>query len=164
MRCRDEPSGSRGPPSKSAEPSITDYGVVASFSRALVEGLTVSMSDGAFDPARREWRQRSQRPRSDDRVFPNRRGGYEGHDNMVKRRFLPLFQKLTERHAEEPDNRPPPARFNVHVVEILVAVREAKAAWQTREQRPKSGRACVRARTLGRPDMMIADHAAARSI
>lgn len=39
------------------------------------------------------WRLRSRFSRDDDLVFPNRRGDYEGHANMVKRRFKPLFAK-----------------------------------------------------------------------
>ena len=39
------------------------------------------------------WRLRSQFAQSDDLVFPNKRGWYVSHDNMVKRRFKPLFDK-----------------------------------------------------------------------
>jgi integrase len=36
-----------------------------------------------------EWKLRSPYSRPGDLVFPNRRGGYESHDNMVKRHFKP---------------------------------------------------------------------------
>ncbi len=65
----------------------------------------------------REWQERAAFREAGDLVFPNRKGGYEGHDNMVKRRFLPLFRKLTDWHAEDPTQRPrPPARFNWHAL------------------------------------------------
>ncbi|WP_375466171.1 hypothetical protein, partial [uncultured Methylobacterium sp.] len=41
----------------------------------------------------------------DDLVFPNRCGDYEGHDDMVKRRCLPLFRELTEDPAHRPWRR-----------------------------------------------------------
>jgi integrase len=47
---------------------------------------------------------RSTFTKPDDLVFPNRRGGYMGHDNMVKRKFAPLFDGL------------PVARFNWHAL------------------------------------------------
>jgi hypothetical protein len=31
-------------------------------------------------------------------VFPNKRGWYTGHDNMIKRNFLPLFDVVAEKH------------------------------------------------------------------
>jgi integrase len=50
-----------------------------------------------------------------DLVFPNRRGWYTGHDKMIKRKFLPLFDRLAERHKRDPTRHPkPPARFNWH--------------------------------------------------
>jgi integrase len=63
------------------------------------------------------WHQRAKRNRPDDLVFPNKRGWYENHYNMVKRRFLPLFDKLAAMHAAEPSRCPaPPARFNWHAL------------------------------------------------
>lgn len=55
------------------------------------------------------WRLQSEFSKLDDLVFPNRVGGHTGHDNFVKRRFLPLFEK-SERNPE------PPARFNWHAL------------------------------------------------
>jgi integrase len=49
------------------------------------------------------WKLRSQFSKPDDLIFPNREGRYLGHDNLVKRRFLPLFDLL-----------PRVARFNWH--------------------------------------------------
>lgn len=82
-----------------------------------VAGMRTIPLGAAVVTALREWRQRSAHQGSDDLVFPNRRGSFEAHDNMVRRRFLPLFQKLTEWHAEDPNSRPlPPARFNWHAL------------------------------------------------
>jgi len=39
----------------------------------------------------------------DDLIFPNRKGHHLGHDNLVKRRFLPLFNR-----------QPTVERFNWH--------------------------------------------------
>jgi integrase len=41
--------------------------------------------------ALKSWRLRSSFSADDDLVFPNRRGGYDSHDNMIKRRFMPLL-------------------------------------------------------------------------
>jgi integrase len=40
------------------------------------------------------WRIKSQFSRMDDLIFPNRNGHYIGHDNLIKRQFLPLFDEL----------------------------------------------------------------------
>jgi integrase len=40
------------------------------------------------------WRIKSQFSRMDDLIFPNRNGRYFGHDNLIKRQFLPLFDAL----------------------------------------------------------------------
>lgn len=63
------------------------------------------------------WRARTRWPKDDDLVFPNKRGWYENHDNMVKRQFRPLFARLAERHASDPDRYPrPPKVFNWHAL------------------------------------------------
>jgi len=65
----------------------------------------------------KEWKVRSKHSKADDLVFPNKRGGYTGHDNMVKRQFLPLFEKLAERRKEAPERHAPaPERFNWHAL------------------------------------------------
>lgn len=65
----------------------------------------------------KEWKLRSKRKKADDLVFPNRRGWYTGHDNMVKRKFLPLFETLAQQHKENPASySEPPARFNWHAL------------------------------------------------
>ncbi|MGA7610088.1 MAG: hypothetical protein WCF49_07925, partial [Xanthobacteraceae bacterium] len=40
------------------------------------------------------WKLKSQFSRSDDLIFPNREGQHLGHDNFIKRQFLPLFDLL----------------------------------------------------------------------
>jgi integrase len=63
------------------------------------------------------WKLRTKRKKAGDLVFPNRRGWYTGHDNMIKRKFLPLFDALAKKHEEDPAQHPaPPARFNWHAL------------------------------------------------
>jgi len=53
----------------------------------------------------------------DDLIFPNKKGNHIGHDNLIKRRFLPLFEKLEQVHRNDPINTPPPPRrFNWHAL------------------------------------------------
>src|SRR4051812_42179383 len=53
-----------------------------------------------------EWRARSSFAGKNDLVFPNRLGRYLNHDDMVKRRFLPLFAKLKALWLEQRRNEP----------------------------------------------------------
>jgi integrase len=46
----------------------------------------------------------------DDLVFANESGGFVGHDNLMKRRFHPLFDRLMEREEV------PVRRFNWHAL------------------------------------------------
>jgi integrase len=39
------------------------------------------------------WKLQSRFSRADDLIFPNRQGGFIGHDNLIKRQFLPLFSE-----------------------------------------------------------------------
>jgi integrase len=65
----------------------------------------------------KEWKLRTNRKKADDLVFPNKRGWYTGHDNMVKRKFLPLFDLLAKKHKEDPQQNPEaPVRFNWHAL------------------------------------------------
>ncbi len=52
------------------------------------------------------WRRRSSFSGKDDLVFPNQLGTYLNHDDMVKRKFLPLFAKLGEKWKQERYNEP----------------------------------------------------------
>jgi integrase len=52
----------------------------------------------------------------DDLIFSNSRGSHIGHDNLVKRHFLPLFAKLEAAHRNDPTNFPPPRCFNWHAL------------------------------------------------
>jgi integrase len=59
------------------------------------------------------WKVRSRFSRPDDLIFPNSEGKHTGHDNFVKRRFLPLFDK--QAHSAVPVSSPAlSARFNWH--------------------------------------------------
>ena len=40
------------------------------------------------------WKLKSSFSRLDDLIFPNRHGRHVGHDNLIKRQFLPLFDEL----------------------------------------------------------------------
>lgn len=65
----------------------------------------------------KEWKLRTKRKGTDDLVFPSRRGWYVGHDNMIKRKFRPLFEKLDELHVKEPAKHPKaPRYFNWHAL------------------------------------------------
>jgi integrase len=56
--------------------------------------------------ALKAWRQVSAYPVKDDLVFPNQIGGYLNHDDMVKRKFLPLFAELEEKWKPARHNEP----------------------------------------------------------
>jgi integrase len=62
------------------------------------------------------WKLRTKFNKPDDLVFPNKKGGYVGHDNMVKRKFNPLFDLLDELHAKDPKKYPKVKRFNWHAL------------------------------------------------
>ena len=40
------------------------------------------------------WKLKSKFNSSDDLIFPNSEGNHIGHDNLIERRLLPLFDKL----------------------------------------------------------------------
>jgi integrase len=52
--------------------------------------------------ALKAWKVKSKFSKAGDLIFPNRQGGHIGHDNLVKRQFLPLFEGA--------------ARFNWHAL------------------------------------------------
>lgn len=63
------------------------------------------------------WKLRTRWSKPGDLVFPNQRGGYVIHDDMIKRKFIPLFGKLAARHEKEPHiHAKAPARFNWHAL------------------------------------------------
>jgi integrase len=65
----------------------------------------------------KEWKLRTKRKKPDDLIFPNKRGWYTGHDNMVKRRFFPLFDALEAKHKEDPEHHAEAlVRFNWHAL------------------------------------------------
>lgn len=67
--------------------------------------------------ALKAWRKRTKFSKYDDLVFPNSLGKYQNHDDMVKREYDPLFEKLATLHAEDPSKHPsPPKRFNWHAL------------------------------------------------
>ena len=68
------------------------------------------------------WKLKSKFSKPDDLIFPNRSGHYLGHDNMVKRKFLPLFDLL-----------PLVERFNWHGLRHF-----AVSCWIERRMAPKT--------------------------
>jgi integrase len=65
----------------------------------------------------RAWKLKSKFKKPDDLVFPNSVGNHIGHDNLVKRHFLPLFDKLEAAYEGDPATfSPPPRRFNWHAL------------------------------------------------
>lgn len=77
---------------------------------------TVPISDHLVT-ALKVWKIKSKFKRPDDLIFPNDAGNYICHDNLVKRRFLPLFERLEENHKNEPARASaPPRRFNWHAL------------------------------------------------
>jgi integrase len=66
----------------------------------------------------RAWKLRSPHSKATDLIFPNRRGGHIGHDNLVKREFLPLFGRAMEEEKQRGKEGGPPSatRFNWHAL------------------------------------------------
>jgi integrase len=65
----------------------------------------------------KEWKLRTKHKKPTDLVFPNKRGAYIGHDNMIKRKFYPLFDALAAKHQENPElDAEAPPRFNWHAL------------------------------------------------
>jgi integrase len=101
----------------------------------------------------RAWQSRSAYAGSDDLVFPNERGKYLSHDNMVKRLFLPLFDRLADLHAQSPREHPAaPALFNWHALRHF-----AISCWIDAGLAPKT------IQTFCRPQHFIRDHGSLRA-
>jgi len=63
------------------------------------------------------WKLKSKFKAPEDLVFPNDEGKHINHDNLVKRRFGPLFENLEVAHRADPTRCPlPPRRFNWHAL------------------------------------------------
>jgi integrase len=82
----------------------------------------------------KEWKLRTKRKKADELVFPNKRGWYTGHDNMIKRKFAPLLKRLRVLHAEDPSQYPEvPADFNWHALRHF-----AISCWIEADLKPKT--------------------------
>ena len=55
------------------------------------------------------WKLRSKFKTPDDLIFPNDEGNHISHDNLIKRRFGPLFDRLEAAHRADPTRFPAPA-------------------------------------------------------
>jgi len=63
------------------------------------------------------WKLKSKFKTADDLIFPNDEGNHISHDNLVKRRFSPLFDHIEAAHRANPTRFPaPPLRFNWHAL------------------------------------------------
>ena len=66
------------------------------------------------------WKLKSKFKSPEDPVFPNDEGNHINHDNLVKRRFGPLFDRLEVAHRADPARSPPPPRrFSWHALRQL---------------------------------------------
>jgi integrase len=82
----------------------------------------------------KEWKLRTKRKKDDELVFPSKRGWYVSHDNMVKRKFQPLFDEIAKRHKENPTEFPEvPERFNWHALRHF-----AISCWIEADLKPKT--------------------------
>jgi len=82
----------------------------------------------------KEWKLRTKRKKADDLVFPSKRGWYVSHDNMVKRKFTPLFAEIAKRHKESPTEYPEaPKPFNWHALRHF-----AISCWIDADLKPKT--------------------------
>jgi integrase len=66
--------------------------------------------------ALKEWKLKSKFKSPDDLIFSNDEGKYTNHDNLVKRRFSPLFDTLEAAHRADPTRPAPPRRFSWHAL------------------------------------------------
>ena len=63
------------------------------------------------------WKLKSKFKSPEDPVFPNDEGNHINHDNLVKRSFGPLFDRLEVAHRADPARSPPPPRrFSWHAL------------------------------------------------
>jgi integrase len=81
----------------------------------------------------KEWKLRTKYKKLGDLVFPNRDGSYTNHDNMVKRKFAPLFGLVAKKYQEEQRNSLPPERFNWHALRHF-----AVSCWIEADLKPKT--------------------------
>jgi integrase len=81
----------------------------------------------------KEWKLRTKWKKAGDLVFPNKRGSYTNHDDMVKRKFLPLFGLVGKKYEEERLNSSPPERFNWHALRHF-----AVSCWIEADLKPKT--------------------------
>jgi integrase len=82
----------------------------------------------------KEWKLRTKRKKANELVFPSKRGWYTSHDNMVKRKFLPLFDLLAKKHKKDPTQNPEaPDRFNWHALRHF-----AVSCWIEADLSPKT--------------------------
>ena len=59
------------------------------------------------------WKLKSKFKKPDELIFPNSEGNHVGHDNLIKRQFLPIFEKLEAGQRVNPANVVA-VRFNWH--------------------------------------------------
>jgi integrase len=62
------------------------------------------------------WKLKSKFKAQDDLIFPNENGDHISHDNLIKRRLNPLFDRLEAAHRADPKHPAPPRRINWHAL------------------------------------------------
>lgn len=95
------------------ETRIDDYGD-EDVPKTAARVRAVPLGEGIL-LALKQWRLRSRFKEPTDLVFPNSDGTYANHDNMVKRHFLPPFNKLEAKWKEERRNEAV-VRFGWHTL------------------------------------------------
>ena len=60
----------------------------------FVPGANQFRNDGQLVSALKAWKLQSRFSKPEDLIFANRQGGYVGHDNLIKRQFLPLIANV----------------------------------------------------------------------
>jgi integrase len=76
---------------------------------------TIPMSE-LLVVALRDWRARSRFSGDDDFIFACKTGRWLAYQSMLTRRFFPLFDRVGEKHASDPDKYPKPERCTWHAL------------------------------------------------
>ena len=129
VRCRDVDLGSR---TLTISLRVDAYGEEGP--PKSVAGVRTVPISGPLAAKLKAWKLKSTFKKPDDLIFPNKKGSHTSHDNLVKRHFGPLFDKLEAEYRDDPVNAPPPPRrFNWHGLRHF-----AVSAWIEQRLTPKT--------------------------
>lgn len=129
LRWRHMDLASNSAPEVTVETRVDAYGD-EDVTKTAAGMRTVPLGADTINTLRR-WKLRSKWAKPEDLVFPNRRGTFQDHSAMVKRKFLPLFAKANAKRAE--DGLPPIRRFNWHALRHF-----AISCWIEADLKPKT--------------------------